>query len=140
MRDSPLDAGWRAERERIQHQAMPDGQVVVSCPAPYGVGGLGRHLKEIADALERRSRPPLCICEDSAHVPPPVRRREIAAAFATALKPFVRFSPAWRIWSSSVRFDADAARRLPAADDLIAFNGTALAQFRLADTTAPRSR
>jgi glycosyltransferase involved in cell wall biosynthesis len=140
MRDSPLGAGWRAERERIQEDAMPDGRVVVSCPAPYGVGGLGRHLREIADALERRGHPPLCICHGAEHTPPRVRRGQIAGVAAGALKPFVRFSPAWRIWSSSVRFDAAAARRLPIAEHLIAFNGTALAQFRVAGRTAVRSR
>jgi glycosyltransferase involved in cell wall biosynthesis len=69
-----------------------------------------------------------------------VRRQEIAADLAGALGPFVRFSPAWRIWIGSVRFDADAARRLPATEHLIAFNGTALAQFRVAGGTAVRSR
>jgi glycosyltransferase involved in cell wall biosynthesis len=49
-----------------------------------------------------------------------------------ALAPLARFSPAWRMWSASVRFDARAARGLFAADHLIAFNGTALAQFRAA--------
>jgi glycosyltransferase involved in cell wall biosynthesis len=49
-----------------------------------------------------------------------------------ALTPLMRFSPAWRMWAGSVRFDAAAARRLPAAEHLIAFNGTALGQFRAA--------
>jgi glycosyltransferase involved in cell wall biosynthesis len=39
---------------------------------------------------------------------------------------------AWRMWSASAGFDAAAARRLPPAEHLIAFNGTALAQFAAA--------
>jgi glycosyltransferase involved in cell wall biosynthesis len=139
MHDSPIDAGWRAERERIQEAAMPGGRVVVSCPAPYGAGGLGRHLKEIVDALERRGQAPDCICGDRAAVPA-VRPREVAGVLAGALRPVTRFSPAWRIWSGSVHFDADAARRLPVAESLIAFNGTALAQFRVAQASGVRWR
>ncbi|MGA7705371.1 MAG: hypothetical protein WB998_10805, partial [Solirubrobacteraceae bacterium] len=57
-----LDAAWRAERERAQELALPDGRVVVSCSAPLGNGGLGRHLGEIVGALERRGSQPTCIC------------------------------------------------------------------------------
>ncbi len=118
---------------------MPSGSVVVSCPAPYGGGGLGRHLQEIVEALDRRGQPRSVICESSdvdvdagADEPPtapdagePARAPALAAAAAS----LGRFSPAWRIWSASVVFDADAARRLPAAEHLIGFNGTSLAQF-----------
>jgi len=44
----------------------------------------------------------------------------------------MRFSPAWLTWAENAAFDADSARRLPAADHLIAFNGAALAQMRAA--------
>jgi glycosyltransferase involved in cell wall biosynthesis len=44
----------------------------------------------------------------------------------------VRRSPAWSAWSASVAFDFDASRRLPAAEHLIAFNGSALLQQRAA--------
>jgi glycosyltransferase involved in cell wall biosynthesis len=43
------------------------------------------------------------------------------------------------MWAGSVRFDADAARVLPPAEHLIAFNGTALAQFRAASRTPMQS-
>jgi glycosyltransferase involved in cell wall biosynthesis len=36
---------------------------------------------------------------------------------------------AWRTWAVSRGFDSAAARRLPAAEHLISFNGTSLAQF-----------
>jgi glycosyltransferase involved in cell wall biosynthesis len=53
-----------------------------------------------------------------------------------AMGPVARFSPAWRIWKARVEFDAYAARALPAADHLIAFNRQALTQFQ----TARRAR
>ena len=43
--------------------------------------------------------------------------------------PPLRLANARRVLKASVEFDAQAARRLPAAEHLIAFNGTALAQF-----------
>jgi glycosyltransferase involved in cell wall biosynthesis len=130
---SALDARWRAESERLQEQALPDGRVVVSCPAPYGIGGLGRHLKEIVQALERKGQPAAVICDSSdAENPRQARRAPGVADLTGLLAPLVRYSPAWRMWTASVRFDADAARRLPPAEELIAFNGTALAQFRAA--------
>ena len=40
---------------------MPKGAVAVSCSAPIGTGGLGRHLQEILDALARREQTSFCI-------------------------------------------------------------------------------
>ena len=113
---------------------MPSGRVVVSCPARPGIGGLGRHLQEISEALDRREQPPVLICEPThADVSAPSRGRLRAPEPSVALAaPIARFSPAWRIWRASVSFDAYAARRLGAADHLIGFNGTSLAQFSVA--------
>jgi glycosyltransferase involved in cell wall biosynthesis len=126
-----------------QEAALPPGEVVVSCSAPFAAGGLGRHLQEIVEALDRRQPPGLCICGSSADyiteasTGPPRRERGAhgagAAAFAAAIAPLTRFSPAWRAWRAHVEFDARAAQRLPAASDhLIAFNGQALSQLRAA--------
>ncbi|MFI5003964.1 MAG: glycosyltransferase family 4 protein [Solirubrobacterales bacterium] len=114
-----------------QEAALPPGRVAVSCAAPLGAGGLGRHLQEILDALERNGSRGICICGslDAAASP---RSRPRARALTTLLGPALRLSPAWCAWAESVAFDADAARRLPAADHLIAFNGQALAQLRAA--------
>jgi glycosyltransferase involved in cell wall biosynthesis len=117
--------------ERAQEDVLPSGPAVVSCPAPYGVGGLGRHLREIAEALERSGEPAARIIDADASSGPAGRRRGLPEVVG-ALAPLARFSPAWRMWSASVRFDARAARGLGAADQLIAFNGTALAQLRAA--------
>jgi glycosyltransferase involved in cell wall biosynthesis len=50
----------------------------------------------------------------------------------TLLAPAMRLSPSWRHWRTSVAFDSDAARRMPAAEHLIGFNGTSLTQLRKA--------
>jgi glycosyltransferase involved in cell wall biosynthesis len=128
----PLEVGWRARMQRAQEDALPPGRAVVSCPAPYGVGGLGRHLREIVEALERCGQPAARIIDSSEATGEPATGRPGPGELLGVLAPLARFSPSWRMWSASVRFDAGASRRLCAADQLIAFNGTALAQFRAA--------
>jgi glycosyltransferase involved in cell wall biosynthesis len=131
MEDAVGGAGWRAEVELAQEQALPSGRIVVTSSAPFGVGGLGRHLEEIVAALQRRDDQPACICQSSlASQSPFAPGRSYVAGLVTALAPLTRFSPAWRVWRLSLAFDSEAARRLPAADHLIAFNGTSLAQLR----------
>lgn len=129
---SPLGASWRAHSAQEQQRALPSGRAVVSCPAPMGVGGLGRHLREIVDAFERDGRTPVCICDSTRRSAANARRLPGRAELLAALTPLVRLSPSSRMWLGSVGFDAYAAARLPASDHLIAFNGTAAAQFRAA--------
>jgi len=131
--EGPLGASWRAEREAAQERVMPAGQVVVSSPAPFGAGGLGRHLKEIVEALDRRGPPAKCMCGPAlphAPLPPSPLRDELqVSGLATSLRLLTRFSPAWTNLRQSVAFDGYAARALPVAEHLIAFNGQALKQF-----------
>jgi glycosyltransferase involved in cell wall biosynthesis len=126
--------------ERAQESALHPGRAVVSCPAPYGAGGLGRHLREIAEAIERSGAPAPHIIDSGEDERTPATRRRGLPELLGALAPLARFSPAWRMWSASVRFDARAARRLSDADQLIAFNGTALAQFKAAQRAGVSSR
>jgi glycosyltransferase involved in cell wall biosynthesis len=127
-------AGWRSDTERAQAAALPRGRVVVSCSAPFGAGGLGRHVKEIAETLDRAEQPSVCICGsggeggERACSRVQIRPRGPRAVLA----PLIARAPAWRAWSASVAFDAQAARELPAMDHLIAFNGQAVAQFAAA--------
>lgn len=133
LRESPLDASWRAQSASVQEQVLPHGSVVVSCRAPLGVGGLGRHLQEILDALDGSQQPPLCICGSAGDRASGVSRQWLGRLeLLRALAPLMRVSPAARVWAGNARFDARAAKRLPAADHLIAFNGAAVAQFRAA--------
>jgi len=121
---------------------MPSGRTVVTCPAPFGGGGLGRHLQELVDAVGRRSGQRAAhISEDAGLQIARTNARQLSAHIgARATAPLGRGSPAWRIFSASVAFDARAAERLPSAENLIAFNGTALAQLRAAPGLGYRSR
>jgi glycosyltransferase involved in cell wall biosynthesis len=134
----PLGPRWREAAALAQREALPDGRVVVSCSAALGAGGLGRHLSEIVDALGRAEQPTVCICPPSragassaGHRAPrhPLGIPYLASVLRTLPLPT---SVGVRMRAAMVEFDAYAARRLPAADHLIAFNGQALTQLRTA--------
>ncbi len=152
----PLDARWRGECERAQEEVLPPGRVVVSCSTPLGAGGLGRHLQEVVQALDRRGPPGICICDSPSASEGiaifdgasggtaisgdgPTLRGAGVRGLATVLSSATRFSPAWRTWTASVAFDVEAAQRLPGAEHLIAFNGQALAQLHAARRAHMRS-
>ncbi len=125
---------WRAHVERLQEQALPAGEVVLTCTAALGNGGLGRHAQEIVDAFARRGQTAACIC--GAPYPPRAprrlrraRRRALDAALSVAP---LRLASAQRALRHNRDFDAYAAARLPAAEHLLAFNGSALEQLRAA--------
>jgi len=131
LRASALDAVWRARALRAQEQVLPGGASVVSCQAPLGVGGLGRHVQEILDAFERTGEPAVGICgadPDSERARPPLDRFRLLRP----LTPLTRHLPAVRVQLGSARFDARSAATLRSGEHLIAFNGSALAQFRAA--------
>jgi glycosyltransferase involved in cell wall biosynthesis len=131
--ERPLGAQWRSAREATQERLVPSGQVVISCPAPFGAGGLGRHLQEIADAVDRGGQPAICMCRPAlGHMSPSPTsgHHELHVTGPTkSLGKLMRFSPAWAHLRRSVAFDDYAAARLPAGEHLIAFNGQALRQF-----------
>ena len=99
----------------------------MTCPAPLGTGGLGRHLQEILEALGRGGA-------ETGSISDTTRRDDPRRHWSRMLRagPLLRRSPAGRVWIGSVRFDTYAAARLPDAEHLLAFNGTARAQFRAA--------
>src|ERR1700727_480449 len=120
--EAALGASWRAEQEQAQEAALPTGRVVLSCPTTPGTGGLGRHFDELLAALTRVGDTTLTLTE--ADPKPPIER-----ALGRTLPHLGRISPAARMWAASAAFDAGAARRLPKAEHLVAFNGTALSQL-----------
>jgi glycosyltransferase involved in cell wall biosynthesis len=136
----PLDGHWRALAERGQRAVMPSGKVAVSCSAPFGVGGLGRHLKEVVDALRRGGEAPACISGSTRAAAEGDRaaRHLLGIPYLHWLLARVPIpvSPGVRTRAFMTEFDAYAAQRLPSAQHLIAFNGQALTQFR----TAGRAR
>jgi glycosyltransferase involved in cell wall biosynthesis len=115
---------------------MRSGQVVVSCPAPFGTAGLGRHLKELADAAERNGRQAICLCgvalRDAPAAASPLHRELRVPRPRAPLGRLLRFSPAWSNLRRSVAFDRCAAEQLPAGEHLLAFNGQALRQLQAA--------
>jgi glycosyltransferase involved in cell wall biosynthesis len=127
--DGGLSASWRARAQETQQQVLPRGSVLASCDAPFGGGGLGRHLKEIIDALERGGQERFYICASDRESP---KRGPRLPSRTTLIAPLARVSPGWRIWKVRVEFDAQAARQLPQVDHLLAFNRQAQAQFRAA--------
>jgi glycosyltransferase involved in cell wall biosynthesis len=134
--DGVARSAWRERAAREQQSAVPAGAVTVSCSAPRGTGGLGRHLQEIADALARRGDGGSIISGDRAAGDGQVAR----VGFATRLLTLpVPLSPGVRVRLSAGEFDAYASRRLPSAEHLIAFNGQALRQFAAAKHTGYQS-
>jgi glycosyltransferase involved in cell wall biosynthesis len=120
---------------RAQLQALPGGRVAVSCSAPLGAGGLGRHLSEILDALAQAGRPASCICGDDAGGPrrAPARHRLGLPYLSRELQALpLPLPPGVRTRAFMVEFDAYAAQHLPDAEHLVAFNGQALEQFEQA--------
>jgi glycosyltransferase involved in cell wall biosynthesis len=127
-------ASWRAEIQRRQEEVLPPGRVVVSCSAPLGRGGLGRHLQEIVEALDRRGQTGICI---SGSERPPVVSGRFEKLGRRALNtvlslPPIRSAASRRVLRHSREFDVWAAAEIRTADHLIAFNGTSLEQFRAA--------
>jgi glycosyltransferase involved in cell wall biosynthesis len=130
--DPPLGTGWREATLLAQQQALPPGDVVVTCSAPLAAGGLGRHVGEVVDALGRRGRLGACISGTSRAAEPGRGGAERLRPTRLLARSRVPVSPGWRTRAFMAEFDAYAARRLPAGEHLIAFNGQALTQFRAA--------
>jgi glycosyltransferase involved in cell wall biosynthesis len=129
-------AAWRDAMAQQQSAVMPRGQVTVSCSAPLGKGGLGRHLQEIVEALERSGQPVAYISgSGSAPAVTPARHPRPGAAEGIAglvASSRVPLSPGVRALAHATDFDRSAARRLAPGEHLIAFNGQALAQLQAA--------
>ncbi len=134
----PFDADWREQAARTQLAALPQGRVAVSCSAPLGTGGLGRHLKEILDALERGGRPTACVSGSTRASASAAARRAprhmLGIPYLASVLPRLPLpvSPGIRTWAFMTEFDAYAAQLLPDADHLIAFNSQALTQLHAA--------
>jgi glycosyltransferase involved in cell wall biosynthesis len=134
----PLDRRWRDATEAAQCAALPHGRAVVSCMAPLGSGGLGRHLGEMLDALARGGQPAECICSSTRAAASGAAGRAPRHALgipylASVLRALpLPTSVGVRARAAAVEFDAYAAERLPQAEHLIAFNGQALRQLQAA--------
>ncbi len=143
QRDAESWASWLQSARTAQRAAMLSGPTVVSCTAPYGVGGLGRHLAELGGAL--RACDSLC----AVLTPQPGEGERVAGAVQVAVPalahlalrvPPVRFSLSRRVEVGNRAFDQAAARRLPRdAEHLLVFAGHALAHASRARALGYRS-
>jgi glycosyltransferase involved in cell wall biosynthesis len=102
--------------------------------APLRSGGLGRHLGEILDAIERDGREARCVSTTTRETDRRRPRHPLGVPYliellrATGLPTSVGV----RVAAATTEFDAYAAARLPASGNLIAFNSQALTQLRKA--------
>lgn len=133
-REAIGSTSWRAHVERMQEQALPSGEAVISCTAALGDGGLGRHAQELIDAFARSGREASCICgpQRTARAPHPLRRLRRRALDALLSMPPLELAEGRRALRHNRDFDAYAAAHLPALEHLLAFNGSALEQLRAA--------
>jgi glycosyltransferase involved in cell wall biosynthesis len=140
---SLLGGAWRQSAELAQRAVVPTGEVVVTCSAPVGVGGLGRHLEEVANAVRGGGGRVACIAgpSDRADRDFSAMRHTLGVPYLHELLGRVRVpvSPGVRTRAFMTQFDAYAAQRLPDAEHLIAFNGQALTQHRTARRAGYRS-
>ncbi|HEX3434332.1 MAG TPA: glycosyltransferase family 4 protein [Solirubrobacteraceae bacterium] len=133
-------ARWRERLAEEQESALADGDVTISCSAPVGTGGLGRHLQELLDAASRRGQTSHLISGADRDAGVSSDRASLPQALAARLlKLPIPLTPGVRAQASAAEFDAFAARRLPRAEQLIAFNGQALEQFEAARRAGYRS-
>jgi glycosyltransferase involved in cell wall biosynthesis len=115
-------ASWRREALARQLTAIPAAeQIAVTCSAPPGTGGLGRHVQEIAETARRAGRNLALLAGE----------QEPARGIA-ALAGRVPLPQGPRDLRFARGFDRHAASRLPAASWLVAFNGQSAAQQRAA--------
>ncbi|HEX3692383.1 MAG TPA: glycosyltransferase family 4 protein [Solirubrobacteraceae bacterium] len=128
-----LGGDWRRRCERSQELAVPTGSVLVSCSAPFGKGGLGRHLAEVVDALERAGADVRSLDGVRARaLRAPLGRARWIGGVSAAAAPLARRSTTWRAWCANVEFDCRSVGALRSAEHLVAFGGQALEQFRAA--------
>jgi glycosyltransferase involved in cell wall biosynthesis len=104
----------------------------IACCAPFGGGGLGRHLLEVVEDARARHE----LAHYFTHAAP---RDDVAArvvrlpslGFLFLYTP-LRFSPSWKNFVQGDLFDRAVAGRLPAGDTFVGFNGQALRSYRRA--------
>jgi glycosyltransferase involved in cell wall biosynthesis len=102
----------------------------ISCPAPYGVGGLGRHFAQLVESARRAGSlaayyTPRPKDSDSQGHAIPTR----IGGLAVRLTP-LRLSPGWRTFVVGGLFDGAVARRLGETERHLAFSGHAIRTFR----------
>lgn len=104
----------------------------LACNAPYGSGGLGRHLAELVEYW--RDRHDLCRYYTTVVPAEDPAGQEMGVPFLSPLFRYtpLRFSPGWQNHLNGDWFDRAVARQLQPGHTLVGFNGQALHSFRRA--------
>jgi len=104
----------------------------ISCNAPYGSGGLGRHLAEVVEDI--RSKQLLERYYTPAPQPGDSAGRTVSLPMLCPILNYtpVRFSPGWKNHLGGEMFDRAVAAQLEPGQTIIGFNGKALHSFHRA--------
>jgi glycosyltransferase involved in cell wall biosynthesis len=102
---------------------------VISCPAPLGQGGLGRHLAELVAAARTTGQPVRYFGTAVGANDPDGEAVSLAWLPWTFRFTPARFSPEWKSFLSYWAFDRAVAHRLPPGRVLTAFAGGAFRTF-----------
>lgn len=104
----------------------------IACNAPYGVGGLGRHLAQFVEGA--RAEGTLRHYYASAILAGDEQGRDIRTALVPPLTRWtpIRFSPGGRAYIAAEMFDRAVARALEPGDSFVGFAGHALHSFERA--------
>lgn len=114
---------------------MSVGMKTVACAAPYGEGGLGRHLAEVIERARAESQLATYYCLKVKRLDGPVGQEvHDRIAPVVARIPPMRFDQGWKTFAGCERFDKLVARRLVAAHTHIGFSGQSLRTFLRART------
>jgi len=105
------------------------GPVVIACAAPFGVGGMGRHLEELVEFCRARGWETSWFATNLKGGPE--GGEAIRVRWIEWLKrlPPVRFSAAWQGFLEAVAFDRAVAARFQNGHTFIGFSGQCLASI-----------
>ncbi|MDX1951300.1 MAG: glycosyltransferase family 4 protein [Verrucomicrobiota bacterium] len=110
-------------------------KVAIACCAPFGTGGLGRHLQEVVEYYQPQVSTEYFCLRPLSRDP---HGHSISLAGLRLLQRWspLRFYREWQIYFENRLFDRAVASRQIETDLLICFNGQALTTFRHARASA----
>ncbi len=128
----PTSHTGRAGLGDVPMSAEPASKTVITCPAPYGQGGLGRHLAQLVEDAREAGQLAGYFASQAREGDP--AGRAVRTWWLEPLTRFtpVRFSQGWRFHLGFSGFDHAVAGRLPRGEVLNAFDWGALASFSAA--------
>jgi glycosyltransferase involved in cell wall biosynthesis len=115
----------------MNEDALPGvrGPVVIACAAPFGVGGMGRHLEELVEFCRGRGWETRWFATELKNGP--ANGKAVGSQWIKWLRklPPMRFSAAWQGYLEAIAFDRAVAAKLPEGHTFIGFNGQCFASL-----------